>query len=94
MTWLIAQMYLITIAKIIESESDSDEDLDNHFYNVEDILKTRVFDTPNQDIYTSENFIIKVKIEMILPFGKLTSFDHKVHEKRKNIYINNTSTRC
>ena len=70
----------------IESESDSDEDLDNHFYHVEDISNTQVFDTPNQDIYASENLITKVKIEMILPFGKLTSFHHKVHEKRKKIF--------
>ena len=70
----------------IVSDYDSDEDSDNHFYNVEDMLNTRVFDEPNQDIYTTENFITKVKIETILPFGELTSFDHKVHEKRKKMF--------
>ena len=47
----------------IESNSDSVNDLDNHFYNVEDMLNARVlFDIPNQDIHTSENFITNVKI--------------------------------
>ena len=42
-----------------ESDSDIDEDLDIHFYNVEDMLNTRGFDAPNQDIYTTEIFLKK-----------------------------------
>ena len=77
----------------VESNSDDNEDLDNNFYNDEEILNAQVFDAPNQDIYNVENFITKVKIEMILPIGKLTRFDHKAHKTRKKSF-NHTSTRC
>ena len=54
--------------------------------HVEDMSNARVFDTSNQDIYTVEFFLRKGKIEMILPFGNITSFDHKVDEKRKKMF--------
>ena len=47
----------------IESDSNANKDLDNNFYNVEDMLNAQVFDTSNQDIYNVGNFIKKVKIE-------------------------------
>ena len=58
----------------IESDSEDGGDLDNNFYNVEDILNSQVLDAPNQDIYNSDNFLTKVKIEMLLLVGELTSF--------------------
>ena len=68
----------------IESDSEKDEDLDNNFYNVEDMLNSRVFDTPNQDIYNKDNFLTKVNIEMILSIGKLSSFNKpKMHRREK-----------
>ena len=43
-----------------------------------------MFDTPNQDIYHKDNFLTKVNIEMILPIGKLSSFNKsKMHRKEK-----------
>ena len=94
MTQVIARMHLNNDSKDeIESDSDNDEDLDSYFYSVEDMLNAQVFDTPNQDIYNVKKLITMVQIEMILPFGKLTRFDHKVHEKRKKKCFNNTSTR-
>ena len=46
------------------------------------INKTRrVFYTPNKETYDKNKFITQVKIEMMLPIGKLTTFDHNVKKK-------------
>ena len=41
----------------------------------------RVFDTPNQEVYSKDQLITKVEIEMMLPIGKLMKFDHNTQKR-------------
>ena len=70
-----------------EGFSDTD-DKDNHelytkFYSIEEMINNtrRVFDTPNQEVYSKDLFVTKVEIEMMLPIGKLTKFDHNTQKR-------------
>ena len=47
------------------------------------MLKRRILDAPNQDIYHENNFVTKVKIELLLKIGELTSFDARGEKKKQ-----------
>jgi len=70
-----------------EEFSDTDDEdnceLDEKFHSIEEMINNtrRVFDTPNQEVYSKDQFITKVDIEMMLPIGKLTKFDHNIQKR-------------
>ena len=62
---------------------DSDNDLDEAFYDVDQIVNKRIYAKPEGEMYQSQNFSSKVEIEMMLPFGNIVSFEEKSTKKRK-----------
>lgn len=67
------------------SDSEIDEELENKFYSIDDMLNRRILDAPNQDIFNVQNFITKVQIELLLEFGRLRSFDSKPNKRKEKV---------
>jgi len=49
------------------------------------MLNRRILDVPNQEIFDEQNFITKVKIELLLEFGEITCFDSKRNKRKEKI---------
>ena len=69
---------------------ESDDDLDEEFYNVERLLHKRDLIVPDQEIYDKDLFITKVDIEMLLPFGNIQS-SHSTKKNKSRCRIVSTS---
>jgi len=63
---------------------ESDDDLDEEFYNIERLLHKRQLAVPDQEIYHKDSFITKVHIEMLLPFGNIRSSNDTLKTKRQD----------
>ena len=63
---------------------ESDDDLDEEFYNIEQLLHKCQLAVPDQEIYHKDSFITKVHIEMLLPFGNIQSSNDTLKTKRQD----------
>ena len=67
----------------VDTDDKDSHELDAKFFSVEEMINNtrRVFDTPNQEVYSKDQLITKVEIEMMLPIGKLMKFDHNTQKR-------------
>ena len=64
---------------------DHDDELDDKYYEVESVLTRRELNTPDAELYKDSQFVSNVTIEMMLPFGKISTFDRLSKKQNRNM---------